>query len=131
MEGLDAVAVRRQLATIDGLVVDPATVRDVLSRTVGNPFLVGEVGRALASHAGRPAQGIITVGPRGDHRTDAKAESGSDGLTAVLPLSPRRPAPRDSLPTITSTRRQPLAERFAGAWRASGPGIVSGSANRK
>lgn len=61
MQGLDAVGVRGQLSTIERLVVDPATVQDVLSRTGGNPFLVGEVGRALSSHAGRPAQGIISL----------------------------------------------------------------------
>jgi hypothetical protein len=56
--------VRRQLATIERLVVDPATVQDVLSRTGGNPFLVGEVGRALASHAGRPGRHLVSLSVR-------------------------------------------------------------------
>jgi DNA-binding CsgD family transcriptional regulator len=64
MKGLDAVGVRRQLATIQGLVVEPATVQDVLSRTGGNPFLVGEVGRALASHADGPGQHLVSLSVR-------------------------------------------------------------------
>jgi predicted ATPase len=56
--------VRRQLATIDGLVVDPAMVQDVLSRTGGNPFLVGEVGRTLASHAGHRGRHLVSLSVR-------------------------------------------------------------------
>ena len=51
-------------------------------------------------------------------------------MTAVLSLSPRRVAPRDSLPTITSTNRRQIAEQFAEALLPGGPGTVSGSANR-
>ena len=64
MQGLDADGVRRQLDTIEGLVVDPAMVQDVLSRTGGNPFLVGEVGRALAPHAGRPDRHLVSLSVR-------------------------------------------------------------------
>jgi DNA-binding CsgD family transcriptional regulator len=66
MQGLDADGVRRQLATIEGLVIDPAMVQDVLASTGGNPFLVGEVGRALASHAGNAGQHIVSLPVRAE-----------------------------------------------------------------
>jgi len=51
-------------------------------------------------------------------------------MTAVLSLSPASGAAR-CVATITSTNRRQLAEQFAEALLPSGPGTVSGSANRK
>ncbi|MGS0683793.1 ATP-binding protein [Nakamurella sp. GG22] len=63
VNGLDAEGVRRQLAGIAGFVVDSASVQDVVSRTGGNPFLVGEVGRAFASRDRQPGP-LVTVSIR-------------------------------------------------------------------
>jgi DNA-binding CsgD family transcriptional regulator len=54
LRGLPAPAVGRQLAAVVGHEVDQVRVREVHSLTGGNPFFVGEVGRALAD---RPAAG--------------------------------------------------------------------------
>ncbi len=89
VHGLNAAGVRRQLATIDGLVVDPATVQDVLSRTGGNPFLVGEMGRALASHPGRSGQQVITLSVRAaiTERMEQLAPAGRDVVRAAAVLA--------------------------------------------
>jgi predicted ATPase len=54
LRGLSAAAVGRQLELVLGHRVDEMRVRQVHSLTGGNPFFVGEVGRALAD---RPAAG--------------------------------------------------------------------------
>ncbi|WP_410786499.1 ATP-binding protein [Kribbella sp. C-35] len=47
--GLDGTAVRRHLLELTGRAVDDALVERVRTSTGGNPFFVGEVGRALAA----------------------------------------------------------------------------------
>ena len=54
LRGLPAAAVGRQLAAVVGHDVDESLIRQVHSLTGGNPFFVGEVGRALAD---QPAAG--------------------------------------------------------------------------
>ena len=89
VHGLDAAGVRRQLATIDGLVVDSATVQDVLSRTGGNPFLVGEMGRAFASRPGRSGQQVVTLSVRAaiTERMRQLAPAGRDVVRAAAVLA--------------------------------------------
>jgi DNA-binding CsgD family transcriptional regulator len=82
LQGLDPTGVSRQLATIDGLVVDPAMVREILSRTGGNPFLVGEAGRALASHDGRPGRDLVTISVR-TAITERMRQLGPAGMDVV------------------------------------------------
>jgi hypothetical protein len=72
------------------------------------------------------------AGPRNARRRPSFrpwSDPGSDDGGAVLEPPPA--APRDALPTITSTNRRQLAEQFAEALLPSGPGTVSGSTNRK
>lgn len=56
LKGLDRPAVRQQLLRIPGLTVDDDLVGEVQTSTGGNPFFVGEVGRALAGGPVRPGR---------------------------------------------------------------------------
>ena len=62
LSGLATAAIRRQLTPILGE-VDERTVGQVRSLTAGNPFFVGEVGRALAFRSINPTAPIVTPGP--------------------------------------------------------------------
>ena len=69
--------------------VEPATVQHVLSRAGGNPFLVGEVGRALASDGGRSGQHVVTLSVRAaiTERMRQLGPAGRDVVRAVAVLA--------------------------------------------
>lgn len=64
LRGLDAPAVRRQLAAVVGHDVDSTQVEQVHAFTGGNPFFVAEVGRALADRLPGAAPVPVTASVR-------------------------------------------------------------------
>ena len=96
--------------------LNPRWAQQVLAR--GGVCRSGSTSLGLG-HGPNLLAGAEIRAPPGPEMPGASRVSGRGAapaaMTAVLSLSPRRAAQRDSLPTITSTNRRQLAEQFAEA----------------
>ena len=103
---------------IDGVLHEYTSIEGVQEDVVD--VLLNLKSVALRMHTRNSAE--LRLHKKGPGPVTAGDIQASAAMTAVLSLSPLWVAPRDSLPTITSTNRRQIAEQFAEALLPSGPG---------